>query len=78
MGKDKAKLEVRAVGVQTEKDFNSISNGMVGLLKAFGGKNLKVKVTRTIFCNDCKRQFKSFIELRKHLKKTGHKDVTES
>lgn len=72
----KEKINIDVVGVHTEKETNEYIKNFEELLKAFSGnKSLKFKVTIQVYCADCGSKFKTFMQLRKHMKATGHKDI---
>jgi hypothetical protein len=77
-GKMKAEgIKIKVIGVQTGKEANRYTKCMEDLLKALSGdKNLKLKVAITrIYCATCNTEFKTFVQLRKHIKATGHTDT---
>ncbi len=69
-------IKINLKGVHTEKETNEFIKNFEDLLKNFSGdKSLKFKVGVQVYCADCEEKFKTFTELRKHMKATGHKDI---
>jgi len=74
MKNSKSEISVTVVGSQSKKDADNVTNGLIELIKLFGGQETKFKLKLTIYCNDCKKTFRTFKALKVHMKKTGHKD----
>jgi hypothetical protein len=71
-----SKINVDVIGVHTEKSAEKFIKNFEGLLKSLNGdKSLKFKVSVQVYCADCGAKFKTFAQLRKHMKATGHKDI---
>ncbi len=71
-----SKINIDVKGVHTEKEAKEFIKNFEGLLKNVSGdKSLKFKVSVQVYCADCGAKFKTFAQLRKHMKATGHKDV---
>ena len=72
------KKEINIKGVHTKKEVDEFIKNFEELLKnASGDKSLKFKVAMQVYCADCRAKFKTFAQLRKHMKATGHKDVSK-
>ena len=75
----KEKIKINLIGVHTEKETNEFIKNFEKLLKNFSGdKSLKFKVGVQVYCADCGVKFKTFAQLRKHMKATGHKDIPKA
>ena len=88
------KIEIDVVGLHTDtKAYRYIVyydnkvifwvrgniQNMENLLKALSGdKNLKLNVNMHVYCADCGAKFKTFAQLRKHMKATGHTDAPKA
>ena len=71
-------IKVNIKGVHTKKETIEFIKNFEELLKDFSGdKSLKFKVGVQVYCADCRTKFKTFTQLRKHMKETGHKDVSK-
>ena len=69
-------IKINLKGVHTEKETNEFIKNFEELLKNFSGdKSLKFKVAIQVYCADCGTEFKTFAQLRNHIRKTGHKDI---
>ena len=79
MVKTREGIIVNIKGVHTEKEANEFIKNFEELLKDFSGdKSLKFKVAIVaiqVYCADCGAEFKTFAQLQKHMKATGHKDI---
>lgn len=76
MAKTREGIIIDIKGVHTEKEANEFIKNFKGLLKDFSGdKSLKFEVAIQVYCADCEAEFKTFAQLRKHMKATGHKDI---
>ena len=73
------KIEIDVVGLHTDTKAYRFIQNMEGLLKAVSGnKNLKLNVAMHVYCADCGAKFKTFAQLRKHMKATGHTDAPKA
>ena len=71
-----SKINIDVKGVHTEKRAEKFIKKFEGLLKSLNDdKSLKFKISVQAYCADCGAKFKTFAQLRKHMKATGHKDI---
>lgn len=72
------KIKIDVVGLHTDTKAYRYIQDMENLLKALSGdKNLKLNVNMHVYCADCGAKFKTFAQLQKHMKATGHTDAPE-
>ena len=73
------RIEIDVVGVHTDTKAYRFIQNMENLLKALSGnKNLKLDVSMHVYCAECGAEFKTFAQLRKHMKATGHTDAPKA
>ena len=73
------KIEIDVVCLHTDTAAYRFIQNMESLLKAVSGnKNLKLNVAMHVYCADCGAKFKTFAQLRKHMKATGHTDAPKA